>query len=247
MGAQGAACSVTRSAGCPAVLQCSLRTHCSDAMAADISPPPPGTLYVMEEQGGGGLRSCKVVAAALLGLLQFVCSGLVFGFEIFLIFKRAGMTGAGIWCGLLFFVTGIVTIAGACTSHVCALKAAMIVNLLSALSAVYILTFNSITASISHYSWCSYECLVSYIVQIVFAFVSLIASIVVIVINGQTVYGWCGGRGRLRPAQSQCVDPTRNPDSTLSQLNSWLPMFCSSDRGRVHCAAEERCSHLPRN
>jgi len=182
--------------------------------------------------------------AALLGCLILPCSGLVFGFEISLILHGAVYTYSGIWCGILFFLTGIVTIVGACIKSNCWVQTTMVINLVSTLAAVFLIVSSSILVSIHGYVNRRIV-IVSYIVTIVFSFISMILFIIVICLTGQSIFGWCGAhrQSRLRPGQD--VDPTgRNPEDAITQANNLFGCTPSITPGIVHSNANQDCTHL---
>jgi len=193
-----------------------------------------GQMYVMESEEGGThiYRRC---IAALLGCLILPCSGLVFGFEISLILEGDVYIYSGIWCGILFFLTGIVTIAGACIKSNCWVQTTMVFNLVSTLAAVFLIVSSSIVVSIIRYRRIV---MVSYIVTIAFSFISMILFIIVICLTGQSIFGWCGAhrQSRLRPGHD--VDSTtRNPEDALTQANNLFGCRPSITPGIVHSTA----------
>jgi len=190
------------------------------------------------ESEEGGTHIYRRCIAALLGCLILPCSGLVFGFEISLTLQGGAYIYSGIWCGILFFLTGIVTIAGACIKSNCWVQTTMVFNLVSTLAAVFLIVSSSVLVSISGGYGYRPIVIVSYIVTIVFSFISMILFIIVICLTGQSIFGWCGGhrQSRLRPGHD--VDSTtRNPEDALTQANNLFGCTPSITPGVVHSTA----------
>jgi len=232
------------------------------------SPSRPGQVYVMQEEQVEGLRGTSHYrggCACLAGIFLIISAGFALGFEIFIITElRGAITGTGIWCGLVFFPTGIVSMVGGCKKSKCSIITTLVLNIISAMSAFSLILVSALFASFNfcHNDFYSpiqrgggWECVASYGACIAAALIALTCNIILMVNTSKVIFGCCGGGGgqgqvhdRLRPepVQPRIVDPTREPNDTLSQLNGLIPMFYKSAPGVIHCTAEENCDHIPR-
>jgi len=229
---------------------------------SNISPSRPGQVYVMQEEPvEGGTHNYKGGCACLCGILLIIASGFALGFEILVITLRGGFTGTGIWCGLVFFPTGVVSMVGGCKKSKCTIITTLVMNIISGLSAVCLIIMSCFWAALNlcHgdiYSPAErgggYECVASHLACVAAGIIALTCDIFLIVNTCKVIFGCCGAHGlgqgqgqvhhdRLRPepAQPRIVDPTRNPNDTLSQLNALIPMFSKYENGIIHRTAEE--------
>merc|ERR1719305_1807808 len=89
--------------------------------------------------------------AALLGCIQILCSAISLGFEIYATFLCISI-GTGIWCSVIFLVTGILSLVGARSKTQCCVIATMVMSIISAVCAGILFSI-----SIAWASFCGYR------------------------------------------------------------------------------------------
>merc|ERR1712126_112156 len=105
---------------------------------------------MQQEQVEGGTHNYRGGCACLSGIFLIIASGFALGFEIFIISAlRGAIMGTGIWCGLVFFPTGIVSMVGGCKKSKCTIITTLVMNIISAISAFCLIVMSCFFASLN--------------------------------------------------------------------------------------------------
>merc|ERR1711962_495189 len=149
--------------------------------------PVPQVIYVKNTK-----KSTKETYAAktvkVLGCFQILCAVIALSLEIFIISSpRNQSIATGVWCSVIFFTTGILSLLGARFKNLCLVITTMVMSIISSLSAAILLIL-SIMWSIIPYHTRHTGIILSYSVMAFFGLVMLVISIV---ISGFTCRATC--------------------------------------------------------
>merc|ERR1712058_7143 len=106
--------------------------------------PVPQVIYVKNTK-----KSTKETYAAktvaVLGCFQILCAVIALSLEIFIISRPNNYSVAtGVWCFVIFFTTGIISLFGAYFKNLCLVIATMVMSIISSLSAAILLLLSII-------------------------------------------------------------------------------------------------------
>merc|ERR1712002_1283165 len=106
--------------------------------------PVPQVIYVKNTK-----KSTKETYAAktvaVLGCFQILCAVIALSLEIFIITRPDNYSIAtGVWCFVIFFTTGIISLFGAYFKNLCLVIATMVMSIISSLSAAILLVLSII-------------------------------------------------------------------------------------------------------
>jgi len=152
--------------------------------------PVPQVIYVKNTK-----KSTKETYAAktvaVLGCFQILCAVIALSLEIFIISRPNNYSIAtGVWCFVIFFTTGIISLFGAYFKNLCLVIATMVMSIISSLSAAILLVLSIIWSIIGigvHYTRYT-STILSYSGLAFFGLVMLVISIV---ISGFTCRATC--------------------------------------------------------
>merc|ERR1711962_160399 len=97
--------------------------------------PVPQVIYVKKTK-----KSTKETYAAktvtVLGCFQILCAVITLSLEVFIITRPDNYSIAtGVWCSVIFFTTGILSLVGAPFKNLCLVITTMVMSIISSLSA----------------------------------------------------------------------------------------------------------------
>merc|ERR1711962_1921898 len=128
------------------------------------------------------------MTVTVLGCFQILCAVIALSLEIFIISSpRNHSIATGVWCSVIFFTTGILSLFGACFKNLCLVITTMVMSIISSLSAAILLILSimwSIFGVHSRYT----GFILSYSGMAFFGLVMLVISIV---ISGLTCRATC--------------------------------------------------------
>merc|ERR1712002_486270 len=123
---------------------------------------------------------------ATLGCVQILCGLIALGLEIFIITRPDNYSIAtGAWCSVIFIVSGIISLFGACFKKLCLVITTMVLSIISSVCAGILLIL-SIIWSLLTYTGC--DCAISYSV---IACMGLVMAVISIVISALTCRATC--------------------------------------------------------
>merc|ERR1711962_556297 len=128
------------------------------------------------------------MTVTVLGCFQILCAVIALSLEIFIISSpRNHSIATGVWCSVIFFTTGILSLFGACFKNLCLVITTMVMSIISSVSAAILLILSimwSIFGVHSRYT----GFILSYSGMAFFGLVMLVISIV---ISGLTCRATC--------------------------------------------------------
>merc|ERR1711962_513344 len=149
--------------------------------------PVPQVIYVKNTK-----KSTKETYAAktvtVLGCFQILCAVITLSLEVFIITKPDNNSIAtGVWCSVIFFTTGILSLVGARFKNLCLVITTMVMSIISSLSAAILLILSIIWSIFGVHTRYT-GIILSYSVMAFFGLVMLVISIV---ISGLTCRATC--------------------------------------------------------
>merc|ERR1711962_1842754 len=149
--------------------------------------PVPQVIYVKKTK-----KSTKETYAAktvaVLGCFQILCAVIALSLEVFIISSpRNNSIATGVWCSVIFFTTGIISLFGARFKNLCLVITTMVMSIISSLSAAILLILSIIWSIFGVHTRYT-GIILSYSVMAFFGLVTLVISIV---ISGLTCRATC--------------------------------------------------------
>jgi len=160
----------------------------------------------MEQQGNGTPASVAQViyvsktkkttketyaarTVAALGCVQILCGLIALGLEIFILtLPRNYSIASGVWCSVIFLVSGILSLFSARFKNLCLVITTMVLCILSSVCAGILLILSITWLLINSCGSNSTECIVSYSV---IAFMGVVMGVISIVISALTCRATC--------------------------------------------------------